>query len=164
MRAEGAEKKMTKRIEVAPAPAPLEAYMKHFDAVFGREQSARGMRAAMWKVCCCRANGTRRSPDWSIPSLSWGLKSHERKSCNGFSRSRTGMSARCKPSGSSCCVRMRPPRPTRVGCWSSMRQGTGRMVTRRLMWHVTIWEIWARSTTGSFPSAASGPTSRCITR
>jgi hypothetical protein len=31
MRAEEGEKKMTKRIEVARAPAPLEEYIQHFD-------------------------------------------------------------------------------------------------------------------------------------
>jgi hypothetical protein len=31
MRTEEAEKKMTKRIEVAMAPAPLEAYVREFD-------------------------------------------------------------------------------------------------------------------------------------
>lgn len=31
MRAKEAEKKMTKRIEVARAPAPLEEYVKHFE-------------------------------------------------------------------------------------------------------------------------------------
>ncbi len=36
MRAEEAEKKMTKRIEVARAPAPLEEYVKHFDELFGK--------------------------------------------------------------------------------------------------------------------------------
>src|SRR5690348_2902787 len=38
------------------------------------------------------------------------------------------MSARCKPSGSRCCARMRPPRPTHAGCWSSMRREIARMV------------------------------------
>jgi len=44
MRAEEAEKKMTKRIEVAEAPAPLEAYVKHFDAVFGKSNQRDGFR------------------------------------------------------------------------------------------------------------------------
>jgi SRSO17 transposase len=44
MRAEEAWKKMTKRIEVAPAPAPLEAYVKHFDPVFGKSNQREGFR------------------------------------------------------------------------------------------------------------------------
>jgi hypothetical protein len=27
---------MTKRIDIAPAPEPLEAYAQHFDALFGK--------------------------------------------------------------------------------------------------------------------------------
>jgi SRSO17 transposase len=38
---------MTKRIEVAPAPAPLEAYMKHFDPVFGKSNQREGFRRYM---------------------------------------------------------------------------------------------------------------------
>ncbi len=44
MRAEEAEKQMTKRIEVAEAPAPLEAYVKHFDALFGKSNQRDGFR------------------------------------------------------------------------------------------------------------------------
>lgn len=44
MRVEEAEKKMTKRIEVARAPAPLEEYVKHFDAVFGKSNQRDGFR------------------------------------------------------------------------------------------------------------------------
>src|SRR3989440_11212705 len=44
MRAEEAEKKMTKRIEVAEAPAPLEEYVKHFDALFGKSNQREGFR------------------------------------------------------------------------------------------------------------------------
>jgi SRSO17 transposase len=44
MRAEEAWKQMTKRIEVAPAPAPLEAYVKHFDPVFGKSNQREGFR------------------------------------------------------------------------------------------------------------------------
>lgn len=35
---------MTKRIEVAPAPAPLEEYIKHFDPVFGRSNQRESFR------------------------------------------------------------------------------------------------------------------------
>jgi len=35
---------MTKRIEVAPAPAPLEAYVKHFDPAFGKSNQREGFR------------------------------------------------------------------------------------------------------------------------
>src|SRR5713226_10678143 len=44
MREEEAEKKMTKRIEVARAPAPLEEYVKHFDALFGKSNQREGFR------------------------------------------------------------------------------------------------------------------------
>src|SRR5260221_14445429 len=44
MRAEEGEKKMTKRIEVARAPAPLEEYIQHFDPVFGKSNQREGFR------------------------------------------------------------------------------------------------------------------------
>jgi SRSO17 transposase len=44
MRAEEAWKKMTKRIEVAQAPGPLEEYAKHFDPVFGKSNQREGFR------------------------------------------------------------------------------------------------------------------------
>ena|SRR2546425_8631022 len=47
MRAKEAEKKMTKRIEVARAPAPLEAYVKHFDALFVKSNQRDGFRRYM---------------------------------------------------------------------------------------------------------------------
>jgi SRSO17 transposase len=47
MRAEEAKKKMTKRIEVAGAPAPLEEYAKHFDALFGKSNQREGFRRYM---------------------------------------------------------------------------------------------------------------------
>ena len=36
---------MTKRIEVAPAPDPLEAYAKHFDPLFGKSNQREEFRA-----------------------------------------------------------------------------------------------------------------------
>src|SRR5512135_1659050 len=44
MRAEEGEKKMTKRIEVTRAPAPLEEYIKHFDPLFGKSNQREGFR------------------------------------------------------------------------------------------------------------------------
>jgi DDE superfamily endonuclease len=44
MRIEEAEKKMTKRIEVASAPAPLEAYARQFDPLFGKSNQREGFR------------------------------------------------------------------------------------------------------------------------
>ena len=44
MRAEEAWKKMTKRIEVASAPVPLEAYVQHFDPLFGKSNQRDGFR------------------------------------------------------------------------------------------------------------------------
>jgi len=35
---------MTKRIDVARAPAPLEEYVKHFDALFGKRNQRDGFR------------------------------------------------------------------------------------------------------------------------
>jgi SRSO17 transposase len=44
MRAKEAENKMTKRLEVAPAPAPLEEYIQHFDPLFGKSNQREGFR------------------------------------------------------------------------------------------------------------------------
>ncbi len=44
MREKEAGKKMTKRLEVAPAPAPLEEYAKHFDGLFGKSNQREGFR------------------------------------------------------------------------------------------------------------------------
>jgi hypothetical protein len=44
MREKEAGKKMTKRLEVAPAPTPLEEYTKHFDGLFGKSNQREGFR------------------------------------------------------------------------------------------------------------------------
>ena len=44
MRTEEAGKKMTKRIEVARAPAPLEEYVRQFDPLFGKSNQREGFR------------------------------------------------------------------------------------------------------------------------
>src|SRR5437660_7568987 len=44
MRTEEAEKKMTKRIEVARAPAPLEEYVRQFDPLFGKSNQREEFR------------------------------------------------------------------------------------------------------------------------
>src|SRR5579863_5705291 len=44
MKGKEAEKPMTKRLEVAPAPAPLEEYVKHFDGLFGKSNQREGFR------------------------------------------------------------------------------------------------------------------------
>src|SRR5437899_236663 len=44
MKAEEAEKKMTNRIEVAQAPAPLEKYAEHFDPVLSKSNQREGFR------------------------------------------------------------------------------------------------------------------------
>jgi hypothetical protein len=50
---------MTKRIEIIPAPEPLEAYVGHFDDLYlGRAISARDF-AAPWKACSCPPNDIR---------------------------------------------------------------------------------------------------------
>ncbi len=38
------EREMTKRIEIAQAPAPLESYTKHFDLLFGKSNQREGFR------------------------------------------------------------------------------------------------------------------------
>ncbi len=38
------EREVTKRIEVAQAPAPLEAYAEHFDPVFSKSNQREGFR------------------------------------------------------------------------------------------------------------------------
>src|SRR6266699_590761 len=44
MRGKEAGKPMTERLEVAPAPAPLEEYIKHFDGLFGKSNQREGLR------------------------------------------------------------------------------------------------------------------------
>src|SRR5713226_7580611 len=44
MRGKEAGKPMTERLEVAPAPAPLEEYAKHFDGLFGKSNQREGFR------------------------------------------------------------------------------------------------------------------------
>jgi SRSO17 transposase len=38
------EREMTKRIDITPAPEPLEAYVKHFDVLFGKSNQREGFR------------------------------------------------------------------------------------------------------------------------
>jgi len=38
------EREMTKRIEIAQAPMPLESYIKHFDPLFGKSNQREGFR------------------------------------------------------------------------------------------------------------------------
>src|SRR5260370_6600582 len=38
------EREMTKRIDITPAPEPLEAYAKHFDALLGKSNQREGFR------------------------------------------------------------------------------------------------------------------------
>jgi SRSO17 transposase len=47
MRGKEAWKKMTKRIEVEKAPAPLEEYAKHFDGSFGKSNQREGFRRSV---------------------------------------------------------------------------------------------------------------------
>src|SRR5450759_5984359 len=44
MRREETWKKMTKRMEVARAPEPLEEYLEHFDPLFGKSNQREGFR------------------------------------------------------------------------------------------------------------------------
>src|SRR5260370_37364870 len=44
MREKEAGKKMAERLEVAPAPAPVEEDAKHFDGLFGKSKQREGFR------------------------------------------------------------------------------------------------------------------------
>src|SRR5438128_5833630 len=116
MRAEEAWKQMTKRIEVAPAPAPLEAYVKHFDPVFGKSNQREGFRRYVEGLLLpSERHKTLTGLVNTEPIV--GAHLPRAQNCNGFSQSRTGMSARSRPSGSGCCGRMRSRLPTRTECW-----------------------------------------------
>src|SRR6266704_352549 len=107
---------MTKRIEITPAPEPLEAYARHFDALLGKSNQREGFRHYLEGLLLpSERHKTLTGLVNTEPMV--GAQLPGRKSCNGFSRSQTGMSARCKPSGSPCCVRIRLPRRHRTGCW-----------------------------------------------
>jgi len=49
------EGEMTKRIAITPAPEPLEAYAKHFDALLGKSNQREGFQAIRrhWQLVCC---------------------------------------------------------------------------------------------------------------
>src|SRR5713101_993089 len=108
MRTEEAEKKMTKRIEVARAPAPLEEYVRQFDPLFGKSNQREGFRQYLEGVLL---------PSERHKALT-GLVNTEPVVGAQLPRvqklqwfriaSQTGMSARSRPSGSRCCARMRP--------------------------------------------------------
>jgi hypothetical protein len=50
---------MTKRLEVAPAPAPLEEYAKHFDGLFGKSNQREGFRRYVEGLLLLKPSGTR---------------------------------------------------------------------------------------------------------
>jgi hypothetical protein len=50
---------MTKRIEITPAPEPLEAYARHFDALLGKSNQREGFRRYPGRACFCPANDIR---------------------------------------------------------------------------------------------------------
>ena len=59
MREKEAGKKMTKRLEVAPAPAPLEEYTKHFDGLFGKSNQGEGFRRSVEGLLLRKPSDTR---------------------------------------------------------------------------------------------------------
>ncbi len=59
MRTKEAWKKMTKRIEVERAPAPLEEYAKHFDPLFGKSNQREGFRRYVEGLLRLQPRGTR---------------------------------------------------------------------------------------------------------
>ncbi len=50
---------MTKRLEVAPAPAPLEEYAQHFDGLFGKSNQREGFRRYVEGLLLLKPSGTR---------------------------------------------------------------------------------------------------------
>jgi hypothetical protein len=59
MREKEAWKKMTKRIEVERAPAPLEEYAQHFDPFFGKSNQREGFRRYVEGLLLLKPNDTR---------------------------------------------------------------------------------------------------------
>jgi SRSO17 transposase len=55
MRAKEVWKKMTKRLEVAAAPAPLEEYAQHFDELFGKSKKPRRISALCGRPLTAKA-------------------------------------------------------------------------------------------------------------
>ncbi len=49
---------MTKRLEVAPAPAPLEEYAQHFDGLFGKSNQREGFRRYVEGLLLLKPSGT----------------------------------------------------------------------------------------------------------
>src|SRR5947209_18012972 len=95
----------------------------------------------MWRVSFCQANDTRRSPDWSTPSRWWEHSCREPRRCNGFSRSRIGMSAKYKKAGSNCCARTQRRLPQLRESWLLMGREIERVVLRRLVVGSELWGV-----------------------
>ncbi len=71
MRAEEAEKKMTKRIEVARAPVPLEEYVKHFDRLFGKSNQREGFR--QYLAACRRERNSSHANRYASARVDHGM-------------------------------------------------------------------------------------------
>lgn len=83
MRGEG-EGEMTNRIEVAQAPALLEAYAKHFDPVLSKSNQREGFRRYLEDLLLpSERNKTLTGLVNTEPLV--GAQLRERKNCNGFS-------------------------------------------------------------------------------
>jgi hypothetical protein len=107
---------MTKRIDVSAAPAPLEAYAKHFDPFFGKSNQREGFRGYLEGLLLpAERHKTLTGLVNTEPGVGPSLR--ERKGCNGFSLSRTGTSAGSKRSGLSSWARTRPLHRAPKGCW-----------------------------------------------
>jgi hypothetical protein len=105
-------KKMTKRIEVARAPEPLEKYLEHFDPLFGKSNQREGFRRYVEGLLL----PSERHKTLTGLVNTEPIVGDEPRGCNGFSRSRIGMSARFRPSDSGCCVKIQRRLPTRREC------------------------------------------------
>jgi len=124
---------MTNRIEVAQAPAPLEAYAKHFDPVFSKSNQREGFRHYLEGLLLpSERNKTltalvNTEPLVGAQQLQWFLSESTWEE-------RQVQAQRLK------LLRENPrPLPMRRECWSSMRRGIARTVTKRLMSHVSTW-------------------------
>jgi hypothetical protein len=87
MRGKEAWKKMTKRLEVQRAPAPLEEYAKHFEKLFGKSKKPRRVSALCGRSLTAQpatqdldgmnhyraAGGSRASPSATAAVVSLGV-------------------------------------------------------------------------------------------
>lgn len=89
---------MTKRRMIASAPEPLEAYVSHFDALFGKSNQGEAFR---WYLEGLLLPNERNKTLTGL--VHWlGPSCRVPKNCNGSSPSRTGRSGKSRQSGCNC--------------------------------------------------------------